>query len=292
MTASYQDLYWNSSDGLRLHARDHAPAAAAPARGTVVCIPGLTRNGADFDALAGSLTAAGWRVIAVDLRGRAGSERAPDPSSYNPRTYADDMVALLRSQHIDSAVFIGTSLGVLVIITLASRAPSRIAAAVLNDAGPKVPRQALARIGKYAGKPVPPMDMAQATAYVAAIGKAAFPRFSSDDWREMAARSFRRRSDGLLELDYDPAVIRTTRPWLLWLLRPLLWRAVRGLTARVPVLVVRGALSDILPADVARQMAATSDRARLVEVPDVGHAPMLSEPEARDAILSLLEAAR
>jgi len=288
MTPSYDDLYWNSSDGLRLHARDHAPAAEQSLRGTVVCIPGLTRNAADFDALAGSLTAVGWRVLAVDLRGRAGSARSPDPSGYNPRAYADDMVALLQSQNIDKAVFIGTSLGVLVTITLASRAPERIAAAVLNDAGPKVPRQALARIGSYAGKPVPPMDLAQATAYVESIGKAAFPRFTTDDWRAMAVRSFRRREDGLLELDYDPAIIRTTRPWVLWLLRPVLWRAVRALTARVPVLVVRGALSDILPADVARQMAATSPNARLVEVPDVGHAPTLSEPEAREAILALL----
>jgi pimeloyl-ACP methyl ester carboxylesterase len=292
MTQSCVDLYWNSDDGLRLHARDHAPAAGRACRGTVVCIPGLTRNGADFDALADSLTLAGWRVIAVDLRGRAGSERAKDPSRYNPRTYADDMVALLRSQNIDSAVFIGTSLGVLVTITLASRAPQLISAAVLNDAGPKVPREALARIGKYAGKPVPPMDLDQATAYMASIGKAAFPRFTHDDWRAMAVRTFRPRGDGLLELDYDPAVIRTTRPWLLWLLRPVLWRALRALTARVPVLVVRGALSDILPAEVARQMAATAESARLVEVPDVGHAPMLSEPEARDAILALLERVR
>lgn len=292
MTQSHDDLYWNSDDGLRLHARDHAPAAGQPPRGTVVCIPGLTRNAADFDALAGTLAAAGWRVLAVDLRGRAGSARAPDPSSYNPRAYADDMVALLRAQHIDKAVFVGTSLGVLVTLTLASRAPGLVAAAVLNDAGPKVPREALARIRTYAGKPVPPMDLDQATAYVASIGKAAFPRFTADDWQAMATRTFRARDDGLLELDYDPAVIRTTRPWVLWLLRPVLWRAVRRLTARVPVLVVRGALSDILPAEVARQMAATSPTARLVEVPDVGHAPTLSEPEARDAILALLEGVR
>lgn len=108
MTQSYDDLYWNSNDGLRLHARDHAPDAGQAARGTVVCIPGLTRNGADFDALADVLTAEGWRVIAVDLRGRAGSERAYDPSSYNPRAYADDMVALLRSQNIAKAVFVST----------------------------------------------------------------------------------------------------------------------------------------------------------------------------------------
>lgn len=292
MTQSYEDLYWHSSDGLRLHARDHAPAPGHPHSGTVVCIPGLTRNAADFDDLAPTLTAAGWRVLAVDLRGRAGSACAPDPSGYNPRAYADDMVALLQSQNIDKAVFIGTSLGVLVTITLASRAPGLIAAAVLNDAGPKVPAEALARIGKYAGKPVPPMDLAQASAYVESIAKASFPRFTAEDWRAMASRTFRQRDDGLLELDYDPAIIRTTRPWVLWLLRPLLWRWVRGLTARVPVLVVRGALSDILPADVARQMAATSPSARLVEVPAVGHAPTLSEPEAREAILELLERVR
>jgi len=292
MTQSYDDLYWNSDDGLRLHARDHAPPVGLAPRGTVVCIPGLTRNAADFDALAQTLTDEGWRVIAVDLRGRAGSERAHDSTSYNARTYADDMVALLRSQSIARAVFVGTSLGVLVTLTVASRAPDLVAAAVLNDAGPRVPREALARIGKYAGKPVPPMDLQQAAAYMGSIGQAAFPRYTQEDWRAMALRTFRHRSDGLMELDYDPAIIRTTRPWVLWLLRPVLWRAVRKLTARVPVLVVRGALSDILPADVARQMAATSPSARLVEVPDVGHAPMLSEPEARGAILGLLAAVR
>lgn len=288
MAQSYDDLYWNGNDGLPLHARDYPSAAGPPPRGTVVCIPGLTRNAADFDALAQDITAAGWRVLAVDLRGRAGSARAADPSSYNPRVYADDMAALLRSQNIDKAVFIGTSLGVLVTVTLATRAPQLIAAAVLNDAGPQVPRAALARIGKYAGKSVPPMTLEQATAYAESIGKASFPRFGADDWRAMATRSFRQRDDGLLELDYDPAVIRTTRPWVLWLLRPLLWRAVRTLTRQAPVLVVRGALSDILPRDVAERMVATAATARLVEVADVGHAPTLSEPEARDAILALL----
>ncbi|MCD9087739.1 alpha/beta hydrolase [Stenotrophomonas sp. SY1] len=289
MTQPYDDLYWNSNDGLRLHARDYPADAGTSPRGTVVCIPGLTRNAADFDALAQLLSAGGWRVLAVDLRGRAGSARATDPTSYNARVYADDMAALLHSQGVDKAVFIGTSLGVLVTITVASRTPGLIAAAVLNDAGPKVPRQALTRIGKYAGKTLPPMDLEQAAAYAESIGKASFPRFTSDDWRAMASRMFRKRDDGLLELDYDPAIIRTTRPWVLWLLRPVLWRAVRSLTSRAPVLVVRGALSDILPAEVARQMAATSPNASLVEVPDVGHAPTLSEPVAKDAILALLE---
>jgi pimeloyl-ACP methyl ester carboxylesterase len=123
------------------------------------------------------------------------------------------------------------------------------------------------------------MDLVQATAYVESIGKAAFPRFGADDWRQMAVRTFRPRSDGLLELDYDPAVIRTTRPWLLWLLRPLLWRAVRGLTTRVPVLVVRGACPTSCRPMSRGRWPPPRESARLVEVPDVGHAPMLSEPE-------------
>ena len=156
--AAFTHVHWRSRDGLRLHARRYAPATGddTGGRGTVVCIPGLTRNAADFDAPAQAMAAAGWQVFAVDLRGRAGSQRAANPRSYNPRTYADDVAALLDDHDIASAVFVGTSLGVLVTMTVAVRRPSLVAAAVVNDAGPEVPREALDRIGRYAGKPVPP----------------------------------------------------------------------------------------------------------------------------------------
>ena len=287
-----EHLFWQSADGLRLHARDYRPEPQAWNGRSVVCIPGLTRNAADFEPIARKIMATGWRVIAVDLRGRAGSERARDPASYNPRTYADDMLALLDSQGIDRAVFIGTSLGVLVTMMIAARAPQRIAAAVLNDAGPQVSREALVRIGRYAGKTVPPMTPEHAVAYVSAIGKPAFPHYGDTEWRDMTSRMFRTRDDGLLELDYDPAVVRTVRPWLLWLLRPMLWRKWRALARCGPMLVVRGGLSDILTADVARRMVASAKDAVLAEVPDVGHAPFLGVPEARDAILALLERIR
>ena len=286
-----EHLFWQSADGLKLHARDYRPEPQAWNGRTVVCIPGLTRNATDFDSIARQILATGWRVIAVDLRGRAGSDRARDPQSYNPRTYASGMLALLDSQGIERAVFIGTSLGVLVTMTVAARAPERIAAAVLNDAGPEVPREALVRIGRYAGKTVPPMTLEHAVAYVSAIGKPAFPRYGDAEWRDMTSRMFRVRDDGLLELDYDPAIVRTVRPWLLWLLRPVLWRMWRALARCGPMLVVRGALSDILAADVARRMLANAKDAVLAEVPDVGHAPFLGEPEARDAILALLRRA-
>ena len=285
---AFSDVYWQSSDGLRLHARRYAPGAAEGTRGTVVCIPGLTRNSADFDALAAVLAERGWQVFAVDLRGRAGSERARNPRSYNPRAYADDVAALLDQQGVRRAVFVGTSLGVLVTMTVATRRPDLVVAAVLNDAGPEVPAEALARIGRYAGKRVPPMDRAQAAAYVESIGRVSFPRFGPAEWEAMMDRMFRIRDDGLLEPDYDPAIVRTVNPWVLRLTRPLLWLAWRKLSRCGPMLVLRGAISDVLPASVARRMVETAPDARLVEIADVGHAPMLDEPDAREAILQLL----
>jgi pimeloyl-ACP methyl ester carboxylesterase len=227
--------------------------------------------------------------LAVDLRGRARSERAARASSYNASTYAADVLELMRVLAIPRAVFMGTSLGVLVTITAAAKQSAAVAAAILNDAGPEVPKAALERIGKYAGKPVPPMSGAEAIAYIERIGKVAYPRYAQADWAAMVDRLFHVRADGLLVLDYDPAVVRTAKPFLLRLLRPLLWRAYRKLAKQRPVLILRGELSDVLDADIAARMAAVSSSVRLVEVAGVGHAPDLSEPEVRAAVDAFLE---
>lgn len=284
-----EDVYWRAADGLRLHAVHYMPDPAhGQSRGTVVCIPGLTRNNADFRPIASILAQSGWQVFAIDLRGRAGSQHASDKRSYSQRVYATDIAALLDREHVQSAVFIGTSLGVLVTMTMAAMRPELICAAVVNDAGPEVPGQALARIGRYAGKRVPPMDAEAAIAYVASIGSTAFPKYGPEQWRSMVGRMFRERPDGLLEPDYDPAIVRTINPLMLWLSRPLLWRAWRKLARRGPILILRGAISDLLPLDLAKRMAAQATDAHLVEIPDVGHAPMLDEPEAIEAITALL----
>lgn len=279
---SYQDLYWHSSEGLCLHARDYA-ATQAGSRLPLICIPGLTRNAADFHELAQRAAAAGRRVLAVDLRGRARSQYGKR-ARYRPPVYAEDVLALMREQSIERAVFVGTSLGVLVTLTLASKRPAAVAAAVLNDAGPEVSDAALQRIAAYAGKPVPPMDRAQAAAHVARIAQGIYPRYGQAQWDAAVERMFRQREDGLWVLDYDPAIVRTVNPWLLKLLRPLIWHAYRKLARVRPLLLVRGQTSDILAADLARRMAAVSAQVRLVEVPEVGRAPTLSEPEAQDAI--------
>src|SRR6201999_2450165 len=99
----------------------------------VICIPGLTRNSRDFEDVAPVIAALGRRVLAVDLRGRGRSDRSADPKTYTPRTYADDMTALLASIGARQAIFIGTSLGGLVTMTLAMRNPKIIGGAVLND---------------------------------------------------------------------------------------------------------------------------------------------------------------
>lgn len=286
MSQPYSDLHWRSDDALRLHARDY-PASNA-SRLPVICIPGLTRNAADFERLAPWLAEQGRRVLAIELRGRAGSDRDPDPRHYSVPSYVADVLALMRDQGIPRAVFVGTSLGALVTMAVASKRSDAVAAAVLNDAGPEVGRAALARIGAYAGKAVAPMSLEDAAAYAQRVGGVAFPNYQAADWRAMAQRMFRLREDGLYEPDYDPRIVRTASPLLLRLMRPLMWMAFKRLARGRPTLLVRGALSDVLEVGLVARMAKAAPAMRVVEIPDVGHAPDLSEPDARDAIAALL----
>lgn len=288
MTAASTELHWQSDDGLRLFARDYA-ALGAP-RLPVVCIPGLTRNSADFADIAPFIAARGRRVLALDLRGRGRSERDPHAANYRPPVYAADVLALLRAQRIERAVFFGTSLGVLVTMAAASKRTTAVAAAILNDAGPEVPTAAIRRIRAYAGIPVAPMTAEATVDYVRRAAGSVYPRYADAEWRTLAQRLFRRRDDGTFELDYDPAIVRRVPLWLIAMLRPLGWRAFRQLARRRPTLLLRGARSDVLDAPLAARMVAAAPSMRLVEIPLVGHAPDLSEPESRQAIASFLDA--
>lgn len=286
MSQPHVDLYWRSNDGLRLHARDYRPTAES--RLPVFCIPGLTRNAADFESLARWITERGRRVLAIDLRGRAGSDRDPDAKHYSVPNYVSDVLALMRDHDIPRAVFVGTSLGALVTMAVASRRNDAVAAAVLNDAGPEVGRAALARIGAYAGKAVAPMTREESAAYAQRVGAIAFPNYGEADWQAMAARMFRERDDGLFEPDYDPKIVRTASPLLLRLTRPLMWMAFKRLARSRPTLLLRGALSDVLERGLVERMARSAPSMQVVEIPEVGHAPDLSEPQARAAIDALL----
>ncbi|MDP2763239.1 MAG: alpha/beta fold hydrolase, partial [Brevundimonas sp.] len=153
MTQTFAERRWSSSDGLSLYARDYA-AAPGPAKLPVIAIHGLTRNSADFDAIAPLIAQSGRRVLAVDIRGRGQSDRAPDPMTYQPLNYAQDVLALLRDLGIERAVFLGTSMGGLITMALAAVRSKVIAAAIINDVGPEVAKEGLARIAAYAGQAV------------------------------------------------------------------------------------------------------------------------------------------
>lgn len=282
--SAYQQLYWSSPDGLKLHARDYPGNSAPP---PVLCLPGLTRNARDYDEFAARL-AGRRRVIAINLRGRGGSEAAKDPMSYVPATYVADVQALLADQGIDRFVAVGTSLGGIVTMLLAA-AGAPIAAALLNDIGPEIEPAGLARIRSYVGKASTfPTWMHAARAVAEAQGDI-YPDWRIEDWLAMAKRLYRLNSAGRMVLDYD---LRIAEP-----LRtpgggtdPDLWAALSALR-EVPTLIVRGGRSDVLAAAVAGRMAAALDRGELVTIAGIGHAPTLAEPALHAPIDRLLDAA-
>ncbi|WP_341208400.1 alpha/beta hydrolase [uncultured Sphingomonas sp.] len=280
--AEFRDIYWWSSDGLRLHARDYPGAQDAP---PVLCLPGLTRNARDFAEVAQAIAPA-RRVIAVEFRGRGESGYAKDPMSYVPLTYAQDVVALLDDQKIDRFVTIGTSLGGIVTMLLAGLAPGRLAGALLNDVGPEIEPAGLARIRGYVGKPSTYPTWMHAARGVQETNAGAYPDWGIEQWLAMAKRLYRVNSAGRIVLDYD---MKIAEPFRLPgnEAGPDMWRALAAL-AGVPVLVVRGALSDILSATTAERMVAALPDATLVTVPGVGHAPMLDEPVVHPALMHWL----
>lgn len=278
----FTDQFWTSRDGLRLHYREYPGPADRPA---ILCLPGLTRNARDFHQLAQRLGAK-WRVICPDLRGRGDSAYAKDSASYNPLQYVEDVGLLLEQARIDRFVAIGTSLGGLLIMMLAMQMPDRIAGALLNDIGPEISPAGLERIRGYVGQGRSFSTwMHAARALIEAQGEV-FPDYTMTDWLDMAKRAMVVGSNGRIVFDYD---MRIAEPMAQAGGDPAvdLWPALLALKGR-PVTLLRGALSDVLAKDVYRKMAKKLPEAEAVEVPRVGHAPMLSESEAVAAIERLL----
>lgn len=272
-----RDEYFTTSDGLRLHYRDYFGASDRP---PLLCLPGLTRNARDFARLAERHSPI-FRVIALDFRGRGSSERDPEPGRYNPLTYARDVTELLDELGLAQAIFIGTSLGGLVTMTVGAFAPQRIAATILNDVGPELGQVGLDRIQHYVGNDARFASWEEAGDAIAAAQGEAFPDYGPAEWIAAARRNCR-EDGGEIRFDYDMAIANAfidagpTPKIDLWPLFATL--------AQKPLLVVRGALSELLSADTFLKMHAAAPQARFVEVARVGHAPMLDEPEAEAAI--------
>lgn len=256
-----------------------------PAQGAtpVVCLPGLSRNAKDFEQVAERL-AASRRVLCPDYRGRGRSDYDGDWRNYTPVTYLGDLRQVFAAAGIHGAVFVGTSLGGILVMGLGVLAPTVVRGAVLNDAGPDVDTDGLQRILELVGHDRAQPDWDQAVAlcrqHYAQLG------FEDDErWRRFAEATFRQGDDGLLHVDWDTRIVEPLRRSTA---TPDLWPLFRSLR-HVPLLAVRGASSDILAERTLQRMKSEHPDLATHTVDGVGHAPSLEEPETEKAIDDLLQ---
>lgn len=279
---TFVDNYWWSNDGLRLHYRDYPGAMDKP---VIVCLPGLTRNARDFDALATRL-ADDWRVLALEFRGRGESAYAKDAMTYVPLTYVQDVEALLTELAVPRVILLGTSLGGIVSMILASMDRERIAGVILNDIGPDIEPRGLERIRGYVGRTGPWPTWLHAARWLSENNASSYPGYDLSDWLRMAKQMFRLTSTGRIVADYDKKI---SEPFRLagGEAGQDLWPVLVGMGS-VPTLILHGELSDVLSEATAKAMVAELPNARYVNVPGVGHAPALDEPTAIAAIDAFL----
>lgn len=280
--ADFTDRYWESRDGLKLHYRDYPGREDRP---PVLCLPGLTCNARDFEALAARLCGE-WRVVCPDMRGRGDSAYAKDSATYNPMQYVDDVSLLFEAAGLDQVVIIGTSLGGLMTLAMAMAMPQRIAAAVLNDIGPVIEPAGLERIRDYVGQGRSFSTWMHAARAVQEIQGSAFPDYQIADWLVAAKRTMTLGGNGRIVFDYD---MKIAEPLAKMDINAQvdLWPGIDGLADK-PVLTIRGALSDLLSAETLNKMQQRLPESEAVTINNVGHAPSLGEPEAIAAIDRLL----
>ncbi|KPM15608.1 alpha/beta fold hydrolase [Citromicrobium sp. WPS32] len=290
MDQRFTDGFWRSSDGLKLYYRDYP--GGDDGRPPIICMHGLTRNSRDFADLAERLSPE-WRVIVPEMRGRGQSDYAEDAATYTPLHYVEDVEALLAELGIDRFVAIGTSLGGLMTMLLASRAPDRLAGAVLNDVGPEIDEAGLEKIRSYVGQGRSFPTWMHAARALQETHEDAHPTYQLDDWLLAAKRVMVLGQNGRISFDYDMALGDAFRetPDSGGAPPANLWLAFESL-GNIPLLLVRGALSNLLSEETVPQMKVRNPGMEVVLVPDTGHAPMLDEPEAVAAIDALLAKVR
>ena len=277
----------SAPDGLKLHARCYGSRSndALP----VICLPGLARTAADFEALAEALAADAAqprRVFALDYRGRGRSDYDRDPANYTFQTELADVLAVATALDGLPAVFVGTSRGGILAMLLGAVRPSAIAGVVLNDIGPVIDPKGLMRIKGYVGKLPQPRSFEEGAEILRRLFDAQFPKLTHEDWLASARRAFK-EDKGQLAPTYDVRLAKTMEGVDLERPLPPLWKEFDAL-ANMPVMVIRGANSDLLSAETVAAMSARHPALETLEVPDQGHAPLLVEMDVIERIVAFV----
>jgi pimeloyl-ACP methyl ester carboxylesterase len=279
---AFRERTLSAGNGLRLYLRDYGDPLSHGV--PLVCLGGLTRNSKDFEILARRL-ARRRRVVCPDYRGRGRSDYDPDWRNYAPRVILGDVIQLLAATNLHRVVVCGVSFGGLLAMGLAVAAPALLAGVILDDVGPEVDPGVGRQILDYISVDHPQPDWTAAVAEV----KTRFPNLSytaEADWRRFAEATYREGPDGRLHFDWD---VRLAKPLIAERGRARdFWPLYRALK-RVPVLAIRGGLSEVLSEATFARMAAEKPDLMQLTLPNVGHVPMLDEPEAERAIDDFLE---
>lgn len=284
-TQKWADIFYTSRDGLRLHVR-HYPAPGSRRR-PVVGLPGLTRNARDFHDLANVLSdPRGHRrdVYAIDYRGRGQSENAEDWQSYTVLTELTDVLDFMTLSGLHDVAVIGTSRGGLIAMAMAVARPSALGAVILNDVGPVLEPDGLARILAYVGRIPLPGSWSDAATLIRSLNEKAFPAETDATWVSVARQWFNEEG-GRPAPSHDPNLSKATA--ITGGPVPPMWQQFVALT-RVPMLALRGANSDILSAATFAEMQRRHPRFQGVTIPDQGHAPLLKDADSIGAIYQFL----
>lgn len=238
----------------------------------LVCVHGLTRSGRDFDRVAAALSDV-YRVVCPDVAGRGLSDWLADPNRYFVPQYVADMVTLIARLDVETVDWFGTSMGGLIGLVLAGLPGSPVRKLLLNDVGPHIEPAALERIGSYVGQPARFATLQEGIEHAAALAES-FGPLTQDEWREVNTPLLRERSDGAWEFRYDPAIavpFGTSSPEASAAAEAALWHSLKAIAS--PVLVVRGAQSDLLSRETMARMVEHGQAASSIEISGVGHAP-------------------
>jgi pimeloyl-ACP methyl ester carboxylesterase len=285
LSTAYRQRYVRCASPKGLHRINYLEWGDPRNDRVLVCVHGLTRCARDFDALAAAMSDR-YRVICPDVAGRGDSSWLADPMLYQLPQYLGDMVTLIARLGVDEVHWVGTSMGALIGMALTSHPDTPVKRLVVNDAGPVITKVSLERIATYVGIAPTFPDIAAAEKYIRAVS-VTFGPHTDAEWRFLTEVVTRKNPDGTLRMHYDPKLAEPFRAMLpekdleLW---PL-WDSIA-----CPTLVLRGELSDLLTRETTQKMSERGPKAKVVEIPGVGHAPTLMHDDqiriVRDFLLN------